>query len=344
VRTAIFGKDQKQTLLPLLFRSASLAVGLVKLTDDRFVDSSACFCTMLGYSATELLGRTATDLNLWTDTDRSILLKRLQEQGVIAHHQCQLRHKSGHLVEVELSLEQIQFKRQSYLLLVGLDISDRKQVELQLQASLQEKEVLLREIHHRVRNNLHLIANLLDLQAGTVNDERLSERFATAQNRIQAMTLIHEQLYQSHNLGQVDLSEYLQRLTLNMFLANSPNFGLVQPVIQAESICVNLETAVPCGLLINEFLVNSLKHAFPEGRSGEVQIKLSQSADQQIHVAIQDNGIGIAADIDWHSVQSLGFKLIRILAKQLKASIQIDCTSGTAVRFSFSELEYKSRF
>lgn len=340
----LVGQGQKQTLLPLLFQSASLAVGLVQLTDDRCVDGSTCFCTMLGYSATEFLEQTATGLNLWANVDRNILLKTLREQRVIPHYQCQLRHKSGQLIEVELSLEQIQFKHHPYLLIVGVDISHRKRAETQLQASLLDKEVLLREIHHRVRNNLHLITNLLDLQAGTLNDDRLSELFATTQNRIQAMTLIHEQLYQSHDLGRVDLGEYLKRLTLNMFLANSPNFGLIQPMIQVESVYVNLETAVPCGLLINEFLVNSLKHAFPDGRSGEVQVKLSQSADQQVHVTIQDNGVGMAADIDWHSAPSLGFKLVRILAKQLKAAIQIDRTSGTAVQFSFSELEYRSRF
>lgn len=338
----LLGQDQNQPLMPLLLRSASLTAALISLKDDRFVEGSVRFCTLLGYGSIELLNQTATDLNLWTNIDRNALLRSYQ-QGIVAQHQCQLRHKSGQLIDLELVIERVHLNRKPHLLLVGVDLSRYTQAEAERHTSLQEKEVLLKEIHHRVRNNLHLISNLLDLQADNLNDRRLTDLFTTAQNRIQAIALIHEQLYQSDNLVQVDFGEYLKRLILNVFLVNTCELGLVKPMIEVETVHLNLETAVPCGLLINELLVNSLKHAFPNRRSGEVHVALYQN-DQLIHVSVQDNGIGIAPDLDWQNTASLGFKLVCILAKQLKAKVHLDRTFGTSVQLTFSELKYKPRF
>ncbi len=177
-----------------------------------------------------------------------------------------------------------------------------------------------------------------------LHDDRLFEVFAATQNRIQAMMLIHEQLYQSDDLGHVNFGEYLHRLMLNVFLSNSSNLGAVKPILQAEPVFLNLETAVPCGLLVNELLVNSLKHAFPENYTGEVRILLHQTPDQQIHIKIADNGVGLPAELDWRQTISLGFKLVRILAKQLKAEVQLEQTNGTIVNLTFAELKYQPRF
>ncbi|NES05696.1 MAG: PAS domain-containing protein, partial [Okeania sp. SIO2F4] len=225
-----------------------------------------------------------------------------------------------------------------------IDISDRKQAEAQIQNSLQEKEVLLKEIHHRVKNNLHIISNLLDLQSDYIEDEKVLDLFADSQNRIQTMALIHEQLYQSKDLGKIDFSEYIHTLMDNLLSSYSNRESIINPIINVEPISLNLETAIPCGLLINELVTNSLKYAFPNGENGEVSIELHQDEQEKIHLTIGDNGIGMPADFDWQNSSSLGLKLVRILSKQLKAEIEFDATQGTVVNLIFSPLKYKPRF
>ncbi len=300
-------------------RSTSLALALVG-SDNRLIEASSGFYSLFG-----------TPLHLWEIWNTDCLPNSEQ----IIKTQRQMQRQSGEHVTVDLVIEPIHSQGQIAWLVLATPV--------EAQSDLQEKAVLLKEIHHRVRNNLHLISNLLDLQAGTVNDERLSALFATTQNRIQAMTLIHEQLYQSADLGRIDFGEYLRRLTLNVFLANSNNLECVTPVIRVESVWLNLETAVPCGLLVNELLVNSLQHGFSDGQLGKVQIELTQ-VNQQIQIKIWDDGVGLAADFDWQHPDSLGLKLVRILAKQLKAEIQLEGNSGTTATLRFAELQYQTRF
>ena len=225
-----------------------------------------------------------------------------------------------------------------------IDISDRKQAEAQIQNSLQEKEVLLKEIHHRVKNNLHIISNLLDLQSDYIEDQKVLELFADSQNRIQTMALLHEQLYQSKDLGKIDFSEYIHTLMDNLLCSYSNRESIINPIVNVESISLNLETAIPCGLIINELVTNSLKYAFPNGKNGEVGIELHQDEQEKIYLTIRDNGIGIPADFDWQNSSSLGLKLVRILSKQLKAEIEFDGSQGTVVNLRFSPLKYKPRF
>ncbi len=225
-----------------------------------------------------------------------------------------------------------------------IDISDRKLAEAQIQNSLQEKDVLLKEIHHRVKNNLHIISNLLDLQSDYIEDEKVLELFSDSQNRIETMALIHEQLYQSKDLGKINFREYIHTLMDNLLCSYSNRETIINPIINVESISINLETAIPCGLIINELVTNSLKYAFPNGEDGEVGLELHQDEQEKIHLTIRDNGIGIPADFDWQNSSSLGLKLVRILSKQLKAEIEFDGTQGTVVNLRFFPLKYKPRF
>ncbi len=227
---------------------------------------------------------------------------------------------------------------------IAEDITERKQAEEQMQASLKEKEVLLREIHHRVKNNLYIISNLLDLQSDVIQDKRLLALFSDSQTRIQSMALIHEQLYQSTDLGQVNFGDYIHRLVENLFFSLSHTKGLIKSIVNVEPIQINLETAIPCGLLINELITNSLKHAFPNGRSGEVYVEFYQDLDQKLHLEVRDNGVGISPDIDWDNLTSLGLKLVQILSKQLRATLNLNLSQGSSIELIFAELNYKSRF
>ncbi|NEP83297.1 MAG: PAS domain S-box protein, partial [Okeania sp. SIO3B3] len=224
------------------------------------------------------------------------------------------------------------------------DITERKQAEEQIKQSLAAKEVLLKEIHHRVKNNLNIISNLLDLQSHSITDEILLHLFNDAKKRIQTMGLIHEQLYKGNHLGKVDFSEYIKQLVNNIFFSCQSNYNRINPIIKVDAILLNLETAVPCGLLINELLMNTFKHAFPEGRVGEVQIAMSKDIDQKLVLEVCDNGIGIPSTVNWETSNSLGLKLVRLLAKQLNGTITFDTSKGTSVSLIFSELKYKQRF
>ena len=158
------------------------------------------------------------------------------------------------------------------------------------------------------------------------------------------MAMIHEQLYQSPDLARIDLGEYLQNLLNNLFLSYRNSTQKIASQMDLEPAMVNLETAVPCGLLVNELIVNSFKHAFPDGRSGEIQLTLTADNDGKYHLTIGDNGVGLPPDFDWQSSPSLGLRLVRILARQLRATIEKEpSTARTSFYVTFAELDYAAR-
>jgi two-component sensor histidine kinase/PAS domain-containing protein len=243
-----------------------------------------------------------------------------------------------------LAARQITVAGKSLNLVRVTDVTARRAAEAQIRSSLQEKELLLKEIHHRVKNNLHIISNLLDLQSEQIADERLLHLFADSQNRIQAMALVHEQLYQSKDFGKVEFGDYVHRLIQNLAFSYGNSMQSIYPVIKTVPVQINLDTAIPCGLLISELVTNAYKHAFPNGRAGTICIELDQDEHQQFNLKIWDDGVGLPASTDWQNSPSLGLRLVRILARQLKASLSFDFSQGTSVQLTFAELKYKPRF
>lgn len=229
------------------------------------------------------------------------------------------------------------------VLIIVRDITKRKEAEQKIYIALKEKEVLLKEIHHRVKNNLHIIASLLHLQTHTSNHPTLLEIFNDSQNRIYTMALIHEQLYQSEDLGKVNLGKYIQRLIDNLCTSFNSDKKSIKIVVEAKPLLLNLETAIPCGLIINELVTNAYKYAFPNGRGGEVKVQLFEDENQQLNLIVVDNGIGIPGTVDWQNPLSLGLKLVQILAKQLKSNLEFDFQAGTFVKLSFQELQYRPK-
>lgn len=269
-----------------------------------------------------------------------------RRRGIAEKHDFKLRRRDGSDLWTLISTTPLLDDCDNYLgaLAMVSDISDRLKAEAKIQASLKEKEVLLKEIHHRVKNNLYVISNLLDLQSDTVDDEGVQNLFADSQNRIQTMALIHEQLYQSDNLAQINLADYINNLVNNLLSSLDTSFCLIQTVVNAEPIHLDLETAIPCGLLINELVTNSFKYAFPNSLEGEIKIELHSIEDRRYQLIISDNGIGIPERIDWQDSPSLGLRLVNILAEQLEATIELDRSNGTCFTLSFSELKYQERF
>ncbi|MCU0546571.1 MAG: PAS domain S-box protein [Oscillatoriaceae cyanobacterium Prado104] len=223
------------------------------------------------------------------------------------------------------------------------DISDRKLTADRIQAALREKEVLLKEIHHRVKNNMQVISSLLQLQAQYIEDEDTLSLFEESQTRIHSMALIHEQLYQSEHLDRIDIQPYVENLVANL----SQSFGCYRSSISInlnlEPISLNIETAIPCGLIINELASNSLKYAFTQNREGEISIDFRQMSDREFHLSIRDNGTGFPEGFDVESTETLGLRLVRMLTRQLEGSLAIDSQCGTCYDIRFKELNYRRR-
>ncbi|MEG4577901.1 PAS domain S-box protein [Microcoleus sp. N3A4] len=226
---------------------------------------------------------------------------------------------------------------------IGEDISDRKLTEARIQAALREKEVLLKEIHHRVKNNMQVISSLLQLQAQYIEDESTLALFEESQTRIHSMALIHEQLYQSEHLDRIDLPPYVENLVANLYQSFGCGNTAIQFNLKVDPIYLNIETAIPCGLIINELVSNSLKYAFTKNLAGLITIKFSEINSQQFQLIIQDNGSGFPADFDVEKTETLGLRLVRMLAYQLEGTIAIDSQCGICYNLNFKQLNYRQR-
>ncbi|MBD0309938.1 MAG: PAS domain-containing protein, partial [Microcoleus sp. T1-bin1] len=226
---------------------------------------------------------------------------------------------------------------------IGEDISDRKCTEARIQAALREKEVLLKEIHHRVKNNMQVISSLLQLQAQYIEDEPTLAFFEESQTRIHSMALIHEQLYQSEHLDRIDLPSYVQNLVANLYQSFGCRNTAIQFNLNLDPIYLNIETAIPCGLIINELVSNSLKYAFTQSLVGEINIDFHKINSQEFQLIIQDNGSGFPPGFDVENAETLGLRLVRMLAYQLEATIAIDSQCGTCYNIIFQELNYRQR-
>lgn len=227
------------------------------------------------------------------------------------------------------------------ILVINNDITKRKKVEYKIKASLKEKETLLKEIHHRVKNNLQIISSLLDLQERYVkNDPTAVNVLKESKNRVMSMAMIHEMIYQSEDLSNINFSEYVKNLISNLFQSYGANSSITS-VKNIEQIYLNIETAVPLGLIISELISNSLKYAFPEDKKGEILVSLTK--DEKFELTISDNGIGIPEEIDFNTESTLGLKLVRSLINQVDGTIQLDRTKGTKYTITFHELTYKKR-
>jgi two-component sensor histidine kinase len=224
------------------------------------------------------------------------------------------------------------------------EIAERLRAEEQIRASLKEKELLLKEIHHRVKNNLQVISSLLSLQSKNIQDPSALELFRESQNRIRSMALIHERLYRSDDLAGIDFGDYVHNLSTFLVRSYRANSGPVGLKVNANNIFLGIDSAVPCGLIINELVSNALKHAFPQTgpntgeKENEIRVELGADPDRQVTLIVGDNGIGFPQDVDFRNTESLGMQLVTTLVNQLNGSLELDSNDGTqfTIRFPMS--------
>ena len=274
---------------------------------------------------------------------------------------------------LELNVTRLSFTEEETNIVVSLkDITDRKRAEENLKNSynelketqkaslnimedlcrrrselavaLEEKEVLLKEIHHRVKNNMQIISSLIKFQSENIKEKQYIEMFNECRNRIQAMSLIHEKLYSSRDTASINFKDYVEDLANNLFRFYKVSQAKIKLVTDVADVTFNIETSIPCGLIINEFISNSLKYAFPDNREGEIKISLYEVEKPKVVLVLSDNGVCIPDDIDFRNTTSLGLRLITNLSeRQLDGKIELDRSHGTEFRIMFEELKYKDR-
>ncbi len=254
------------------------------------------------------------------------------------------QRKDGVYIYLESVARRVQnpyvYEGQPFMLVVSRDITDRVTMMQQLEQSVKEKEVLLSEIHHRVKNNLQIISSLLSLQSQFVQDPLSEAVFMDCQSRIKSIALIHETLYQSRNLSRIDFASYACNLVDRLsgsYLGTSDRISVDVP---SENVYLPIDLAISCGLIVNELVTNALKYAFPDGRRGQIEIAISYDApEKQFCLKVSDNGVGIPESVDLDNPVTLGLQLVSTLAQQLDAMISVDNMGGTTFRLYFSVSE-----
>jgi len=215
------------------------------------------------------------------------------------------------------------------------ELAERRHAEEQIVSALREKDILLKEIHHRVKNNLQIVASMLHLQLGYIEDKGARILFEESQKRVESMSLIHEKLYRTKDLARIDFDDYVNSLVgnlLNLNTGGSERIGIKSAI---EGVTLDVNNAIPCGLIINELVSNALRHAFPEGREGKIDICMRRDHRGNVALMVGDNGIGFPEDIDFRNTKSLGMQLVISLVNQLGGVIQLVRREGTSFRIAF---------
>jgi hypothetical protein len=263
------------------------------------------------------------------------LIRIILEQGVASYEVHNVR-KDGTPFWSQATTSVFEYPEHGPVLVaVQQDITDRKKAEDLLKKSLTEKEVLLQEIHHRVKNNLGVIDGLLQMQARRSGNLATIAALKESQNRIAAIALVHEKLYRADDLASVDFAQYVLDLTAHLFESYNTHVNQIKLTTKIHPISLDIDTAIPCGLIINELTSNALKYAFPDNQTGEIQVIFQQNSDQTLALTVRDNGIGLPEGFNLKQTTTLGMSLVQGLVKQIRGSLNISREAGTSISITF---------
>ncbi len=292
----------------------------------KFIEVNDAMVRHYGYSKEEFLSMDLTDIYVGENVFSYIEKIKMASIGDQYSIQGKHRLKNGSLIDIEFTTHIINYSGKTAVLAVVVDVTSRLKVQAQLKTSLLEKETLLKEIHHRVKNNLQVISSLLNLQSKKIKDNYDLALFNESQDRVRSMAMIHEMLYRSKDLDKIDFADYLKKLISS--LMRSYNFKRnVSLKMEVKDIYLNIDKAVPCGLIINELVTNSLKYAFPDSRAGYISVHAEQNGS--IKIIVEDNGIGLPESFSFEKIDSLGLKLVKILTDQLQGNLEVIRNDGT---------------
>ena len=272
--------------------------------------------------------------------DRYHKARRIKPESAPRNYEFDFIDSNGSLKNIFATVAIIPGTKKS---LVSLqDITERIIAENSLKNSLKDKDMLMREIHHRVKNNLQIISSLLNLQSQYIKDKYALDIFSDSQNRVRSMAIIHEKLYKSESMSKIDFGDYISDLADSLFYNYNVNRSRIKLNKNMDKIYFNVDTAIPCGLIINELITNCLKHAFPDDINGHVSIDLLKIEDKYV-LNVKDSGVGFPDYIDYKNTESLGLQLVTNLVNQIDGTIELDKEKGSSFKIIFKELEYKKR-
>ena len=280
----------------------------------------------------------------------SKLVPAIQRALKECNEKAERKHAEKALRRAHLELEQQVLDRTEALARANeelrVEMDEREHIENKLKKSLEEKEILLKEIHHRVKNNLQIISSLLNLQSRYITDEKMLDIYKESQNRVKSMAIIHEKLYQSKDLAKIDFGDYVKSLILDLFHSYGVEKDLIQLDVNIKDILLDINTAIPCGLIVNELVTNSIKHGFSLHNASighnEIKDKISVNVsedDEFYTMTIYDNGVGFPKDLNFQNTDSLGMQLVINLANQLKGTVELKKEDGTLFTVNFKELK-----
>jgi len=314
-------------------------------TDCRLTLSNSMFYSHLGGAPSSWLGKTVREL--FGDQGEEIEAAMLQvlSTGSSRVYDSQINDPLG-TIWLRSALQPLfdADKKVVGVQMISQDITESRQAQEDIRKALHEKEVLLRELYHRTRNNMEVISAMLNLKAAQSSDQSLKQALTDMDSRIRAMALVHQKLYQSQNLSVIDLKDYLGELSALMLKTYQRTEGKVKLTFEAESVPVLIDIAIPCGLIINEILTNSLKYAFPGRRKGEIFVRLSRVGGDRLELQVADNGVGLKPGFDLRDSTGLGTQIImRIASHQLGAQVAVETRNGVTWRISFRDNRYQAR-
>jgi PAS domain S-box-containing protein len=316
--------------------------------DRRWVTVNDRLCEILGLSRQELASTTIDAVTFPDDAAAEGALDRSLADRLADGYSLDKRflRKGGEPIWASQAVRGVRDRDGSigYLVVIVQDISERKKAEEGLRSSLGEKEALLRELYHRTKNNMQMICSLLHLESAQCDDPKLTEEFQAIEDRIASMSLVHEMLYVSRDLSSIDLSEYardLSRLLIRSYEATSR--GNVEVEVDLERLSVPLDRAIPLGLILNELITNSLKHAFPGDRKGHIRIGLVSKGGSELRLSVADDGVGVSPGFDFQNAKSMGLKTVLALVGQLGGEARFSADRGVECSITFGNTDIKPR-
>ena len=326
--------EEQNVLLAQALKSVQDCISISDL-EDRLIFVNDAFLATYGYTESDVLGKSTSNVQPYraTGAQRAELRRATAVDGW--HGEVMNRRKDGTEFPVELWTSMVKDAAGKVIASVGVarDITARKQADEQILASLGEKEILLKEVHHRVKNNMQVISSLLSLAAARAPDARAREQFEDSMTRIRSMAMVHEKLYRSPSLAGIDFGDYLESVTselIRLFYRDGLSCS-----VEATKVSLGIDIAIPCGLIVNELVANALKHAFVGRQSGTVVITLRRKDDATVEMAVQDDGVGFPADLDFRSVSSMGMTLVVSLSNQIGGTVELIRSGGTRFVVTF---------
>ncbi|EKQ54604.1 MAG: PAS domain S-box [Methanobacterium sp. Maddingley MBC34] len=327
-----------------IFENAAEAIILFDCQGN-IIESNDTIEEIFGFKKEEITGQNFMDIvsMMGMDSEETrIVFNHLISGNKLKQVEWTIKNKNGKEVIFRVRPSIIKSENSiNGILLIMEDITELKNIENSLKNSLEEKEILLREIHHRVKNNLQIISSLLSLQRIQVEDKQTADILWECQGRVRTMAMIHENLYQSQDIGNINFRNYVEMLLNDIFNSYRVDNRSINLNTQVESVDMGIETAMPCGLIINELATNSIKHAFPDG-NGNIKVELKTDSEGHV-LSFADDGIGLPLNINHKKSKKLGLMVVKTLVNQLNGVMEIDRASGTKFTIKFQELPYKRR-